>query len=157
MYLILKEVDTEVNIFLSDLESLGLLANTNVIVISDHGMTFAGDKTSQFVTEEVATTSQLEAVVESTAYMMVKVAEGADVASVVSDLGRLDDVDVYANADVPDNLRFRDHDKLLDILVVANSDTMVFGDDTRDEVFVPDAEPGGSDYLGEFYGISNVQ
>jgi hypothetical protein len=114
-------------------------------------MTSLNGRTTQFLTEDIIDSNQLESVVESLAYMLVKISPQADLNQVIGDLEKLEDVYVFAKDEIPDNLRFRENDKLLDILIKSNGNTMLFGNDNEVDIFVPDAVPGGSDYLGKNY------
>jgi hypothetical protein len=135
-------VDHSLLTFVRDLEENNLLNTTNIVVLSDHGMTSFSDGFTEKKISDFVDISRLEKVVEKNAYVMVKVAEGSNVSDVVKDFNGIDGVKAYANHDIPEYLKFRDNEKLLDILVVSDGKTYLQGDSSAndtDGVFIPES------------------
>jgi predicted AlkP superfamily pyrophosphatase or phosphodiesterase len=150
VYAAVRGVDAALGKFLEDLEAEGLLANTDIVIVSDHGMTSLADKKDILVTKAL-NKDDIEVAVEAMAYMMIKVKEGVKVASVVADLETLEGVKAWASKDVPAHLKFADHPRLLDILVYSEGPAMLLGDERYDDVFIPDGS-GGVNTLGGHHG-----
>ncbi len=101
----------------------------------------AQENVVQYKVADYVDTNKLEKVVERGAYMLVKVKEGASIPEVVSEFNNIEGATAYAKADVPEHMKFRNHDKLLDVVVFADGVTnFIWGDlksNDDGEVFVP--------------------
>ncbi len=151
----LQEVDGELLTFFNNLASAGLLNTTNIIIISDHGMT-SSENVKKHKVADYVDISKLEKVVERGAYMVVKVKKGVNIAEVVAEFNKIEGATAYAKADVPDYMKFKNHDKLLDILVFADGvGNYIWGDlkdNDDEEVFIPPvtSEPSLKGIFGMF-------
>ncbi len=133
---IVRQTDAALGKFMADLEKSNLLDFTNVVIVSDHGMTSLSEKENRFVASALSKPDAVDVAVEGMAYMFLKVKDGEDVNEVVREINELDGVRAWANKDIPDYLRFRDTPRLLDVLVYSQGPIMLKRDKRYDVPYV---------------------
>ncbi len=145
-----RTADSSLGDFMDKLEAEGILNSTDIIIVSDHGMTAYGGKDGRVITDAMSNPTGLEVAVEDKAYMYLKVANPEEIDTVVDELKALEGVSAWANEDIPQYLRFK-NDRTLDILVHSDGTAMIYGDPAYEGVFIPEPEgfpPGTYSFAG---------
>ena len=98
------------------LEELGVREETNVVVLSDHGMT-PQEGNLWMVLTRYLDPDLLDLAVEKAAYTSVALTDTSRIDEAMAMLEGWPGVDAYRREDIPDHLKFRDNELVLDILV----------------------------------------
>jgi len=137
----LRRIDAVLGVFLAALDGAGIRGETNVILVSDHGMASQRGNVWMVLTEYIDP-DLLEKAVEKAAFTHIALTDQARLDEALASLYEWQGVDVYAKEDIPDHLGFRDNDLILDILVVSKGRAKVGGTYDYFDKFVPPAKEG---------------
>ncbi|TXC75174.1 alkaline phosphatase family protein [Bradymonadales bacterium TMQ1] len=141
----LQEADANLGYLIDELEAAGLWPNVNILIVSDHGMTALDD-------DKVI---RLDHIIDERDVFVV---EWSPVASLIPDAGKADEVyqalkaaeenyTVYRKEDVPERLRYSNHERIPKILVVADPPYTIANQYILDNIGV---SAGGHGYDPEF-------
>ena len=111
-------MDEKIGSFLSALDDLGIREETNVAVLSDHGMAPQEGNVWMVLTRYLDP-NLLEVAVEKAAYTFIALTDPLRVDEAMATLSRWPGVDVYRREDAPEHLKIADNELALDILVVS--------------------------------------
>lgn len=101
-----KMINMMLQNFLLDLEKNNLLAKTNVVLVSDHGMLDTSQQVQERVTE-FTDPNNLEKIVERGAWSWIKVAPSVSVDNVKNDLDKWTSVEVFKTEEIPEAYHLR--------------------------------------------------
>lgn len=119
-------VDSYLGLLLDGLERQGISDLTDIMVVSDHGMSDRKPERS-IVLEDYIDLSNIEAINTSPVAMLN--ARDGDPTAVVKKLqGVHPELKVYLREDVPDNLHFTGHHRIPDIIAIAGDGWTIFRD-----------------------------
>ncbi len=148
----IMRVDTKLGALYQSLDDLGIREETNVVFVSDHGMTsqkgFKQMDMTHFINPDL-----IDKAVERVAYTNIKLSDLSKIDEAMDSLSQWPGVDVYKKEDIPEHLHYQDNSLILDILVVSKEGTIIGQDYGSSDKFIPPAEPGdgGNITLPLFY------
>ena len=112
--------DAAIGGFLDDLETYGLKEETNVILLTDHGMTGPYAYGQQFeLSDYLSNPLVVEKAIDNNCFMNIKLTDGTDVDAVMQELGRFPGVVCYKKDQIPDHLHYKNSDHIYDIIVIS--------------------------------------
>ena len=115
----MEEVDRALSRFVDGLEARGRLHATDLVVVSDHGMTALSRQRLVFLDDAVDLGREAEHVLWSEP-TGIWPASGVDADALVARIDALEHVRAYRREDTPAHLRFRHNDRIAPVVVVAD-------------------------------------
>jgi len=136
VYEAVQELDSALGKFMDNLAKLNLESETDVIIVSDHGMSAPKDGYSipvtQFLDPEL-----IDKAVERSTFMHIALKNTSQTEEAVRQLSRFPGIQVYAKKNIPDHLGFRDNDMIFDILLISNGPAYIQRDYHHANKFLP--------------------
>ncbi len=140
----IMQVDEKLGDLFATLDVLDLRSETNIIIVSDHGM--VGNIPTKF--ERLTDYVDGELIDKSVApgiHTMIALKDTSNADQVVDDLASWEGVDAYKREDIPEHFHYKDSEYALDVLVVASLGHQIADDDAFADSFVPTAGPNEDD------------
>ncbi|XP_076030187.1 glycerophosphocholine cholinephosphodiesterase ENPP6-like [Oratosquilla oratoria] len=114
-----REFDVIIEYLQDKLEEKGIADETNIVIVSDHGMTnTAPGHVTRLEIDDYLDTNLVANIADRGAFMNIKV-PSENVEKVYERLKTMGGVDVYLHDDIPERLHFRDNKYIHDILIKA--------------------------------------
>ncbi|XP_076030190.1 glycerophosphocholine cholinephosphodiesterase ENPP6-like isoform X2 [Oratosquilla oratoria] len=121
-------VDSNIEYLQNRLEELGLNNNTNIVILSDHGMTLVqpAENVTFIEITEFLNINLVDYICGSETFMNIKVPK-ENVDEVYKQLEKMEGTDVYRREDIPENLHIKNNKYINEIVVIAHPGVVVLG------------------------------
>ncbi len=134
----IMDIDEKLGNLLDFLEAFDLRSETNIIIVSDHGMAPNIPTISQKLTDYVDP-ELIDKAVDPAIYTMISLKDPSTADQVVASFDAWDGVNAYKKEDIPEHLHFKESEYALDVLAVADLGHKISDSHEYASLFVPPA------------------